>query len=91
MSLDPALADRIAASVADGFAAQVAFTQDLVRFPSVRGEEHAIQDHLFREYRSRGLAMERFAMDREALARHPGAGAWSEAHSEAPIQDPQET
>ena len=85
MALDPALADRIAASVAEGFAAQVAFTQDLIRFPSIRGEEHAIQDHLFREFRARGLAMERFAMDREALARHPGSGAWSDEHSEAPI------
>jgi acetylornithine deacetylase len=85
MPLDTALADRIAASVAEGFAAQVAFTQDLIRFPSIRGEEHAIQDHLFREFRARGLAMERFAMDREALARHPGSGAWSAEHSEAPI------
>lgn len=85
MPLDPALADRIAASVEAGFDDQVAFTRDLIRFASTRGEEHAIQDHLFRAFRSRGLVMERFAMNREALARHPGAGAWSAAHSEAPI------
>lgn len=85
MPLDPALADRIATSVAEGFDQQVAFTQGLIRFASTRGQEHAIQDHLFREFRSRGLAMERFEMEPEALARHPGAGAWTEAHSRAPI------
>ncbi|TDR87207.1 ArgE/DapE family deacylase [Enterovirga rhinocerotis] len=85
MPLDPALAERIAASVEEGFDQQVAFTQGLIRFPSTRGQEHAIQDHLFREFRARGLAMERFEMDRDALARHPGAGSWSEEHSEAPI------
>lgn len=85
MPLASDLADRIAASVAEGFTDQVAFTQGLIRFPSTRGQEHAIQDHLFREFRERGFAMERFEMDREALARHPGAGAWSEEHSRAPI------
>ncbi|MDB5590030.1 ArgE/DapE family deacylase [Enterovirga sp.] len=85
MALDPTLRDRIVASVEAGFAEQVAFTQDLIRFPSVRGEEQAIQDHLFRAFRDRGLAMDRFRMDRQAIARHPGASKISEHHSDAPI------
>ncbi len=85
MSLDPTLRDRITASVAAGFEDQIAFTQDLIRFPSIRGEEQAIQDHLFRAFRDRGLAMDRFAMDRDAIARHPGGSKISPVHSEAPI------
>ena len=85
MPLDPTLRDQITRSVADGFDAQVADTQALIRFPSLRGEEHAIQDHVFRDWRARGYAMDRFAMDTAALAAHPGGAAASEAHSKAPI------
>jgi acetylornithine deacetylase len=83
--LDAALTARIKASVEAGFAEQIAYTQDLVRFASTRGNEHAIQDFVFQTFRSRGLTIERFEMDREALARHPGAGKFSDAHSTAPI------
>jgi acetylornithine deacetylase len=85
MKLNSNLRDRIIASVEQGFAEQVAFTQELVRFRSLRGEEHAIQDFVFRALRDRGFTMERFAMDREAIARHPGGAAFSDEHSEAPI------
>ena len=85
MALDPGLRERIVASVDEGFADQVAHTQALVRFASTRGEEHAIQDFVFRTFRDRGYAMERFAMDRAAIERHPGGSKWSEEHSEAPI------
>ena len=57
---------------------QIAFTQELIRFGSTRGAEHAVQDFVFRALRDRGYAMERFEMDQAALARHPGAGAFSE-------------
>jgi acetylornithine deacetylase len=82
---DTSLRDKIAASVEAGFAEQIAYTQELVRFASVRGAEHAIQDYVFRTFRSRGYAMERFAMDRDALERHPGGGRFSDTHSAAPI------
>ncbi|HWB45720.1 MAG TPA: ArgE/DapE family deacylase [Hyphomicrobiaceae bacterium] len=85
MTLNPDLKNRILAAVEAGFAEQVAFTQDLVRFASVRGAEHAVQDFVFRALRSRGYAMERFGMDPDALARHPGGGAFTEQHSRAPI------
>lgn len=85
MPLDPALRDRIAAAVDHGFSAQVAETEALIRFPSLRGAEHAIQDHVFRLYRDRGLAIDRFAMDHDAIARHPGGSKISTEHSDAPI------
>ncbi len=85
MPLDPSIRDAIAASVEAGFAEQVAFTQELVRFRSLRGEEHAIQDFVFRTLRDRGLAVDRFAMDRAAIEAHPGGSKFSEEHSDAPI------
>ncbi|MGL4243130.1 MAG: ArgE/DapE family deacylase [Beijerinckiaceae bacterium] len=85
MPLPPDLARRIAASVAEGFAEQLAFTKALMRFPSLRGAEHACQDFVFREMRKRGFVMDRFDMDEQAISRHPGAGAFSPEHSKAPI------
>src|SRR3954467_8943277 len=85
MALDPTLRDRIIASVEQGFPEQIAFTQELVRFRSLRGEEHGIQDFVFRALRDRNFAMERFAMDAEAISRHPGGAPFSHEHSEAPI------
>jgi acetylornithine deacetylase len=84
-TLDPTLATRIAEAVEAGFDEQVRLVQALVRFPSQRGQEHAVQDFLFRAMRARGLAVDRFCMDRAALEAHPGGGRWSDAHSEAPI------
>jgi acetylornithine deacetylase len=84
-TLDPALAARLEASVEAGFDEQIAFTKTLIRFPSQRGAEHAVQDFLFREMRRRGLVMDRFAMDHDAIARHPGGAPISENHSNAPI------
>lgn len=85
MSLDPALRDRILASVEQGFAEQVAFTQEMIRFGSLRGQEHAVQDFVFRALKSRGFAMDRFAMDRAAISAHPGGAPFSDEHSDAPI------
>ncbi|QYX56418.1 ArgE/DapE family deacylase [Roseovarius sp. SCSIO 43702] len=85
MTLDKELRDRILKAVEDGFDEQVAFTRDLVRMPSLRGREHAVQDYLFTAMKDRGLAMDRFAMDRDAIERHPGGSKFSDQHSEAPI------
>ncbi|NNM70988.1 ArgE/DapE family deacylase [Enterovirga aerilata] len=85
MALDPALRDRIVASVDEGFPEQLALTQDLIRFRSTRGEEQAIQDFVFRAFRDRGLAMDRFLMDRAAIEAHPGGSKFTPDHSEAPI------
>lgn len=85
MALDKDLADRIIGSVAQGFDEQLAFTQEMVRFGSTRGAEHAVQDFVFRALRDRGYAMERFEMDEAAIGRHPGGGKVSGTHSKAPI------
>lgn len=85
MPLDPALRDRIVAAVAENFSEQVAHTQALMRFASTRGEEQAIQDFVFRTFRERGYAMDRFAMDRAQIEAHPGGATFTPEHSEAPI------
>ncbi len=85
MPLEPALADRITRSVAEGFAEQVAFTQDLVRFPSTRGNEHTVQDYMARALRRRGMDVDVFAMEHPAISAHPGGSRISEPHSAAPI------
>ncbi|EDQ05626.1 N-formyl-4-amino-5-aminomethyl-2-methylpyrimidine deformylase [Sulfitobacter indolifex] len=85
MTLDPDLKSRILQAVEDGFAEQVSFTQQLVQTPSQRGQEHAIQDLLFRGLQSRGYAMDRFKMDRAAIEAHPGGSKYSDDHSDAPI------
>lgn len=83
--LDSSLVASVKAAVAAGFEAQLDLTKALMRFPSQRGAEHAVQDFLYREMRRRGLVVDRFAMDPEQIARHPGAGAITPEHSQAPI------
>ena len=79
------LREQIVASVNHGFAEQVEYTKALVRFESIRGAEHAIQDFVFRSYREYGLAVDRFRMDRSRIEDHLGASKYSADHSDAPI------
>jgi acetylornithine deacetylase len=83
--LDPALAHRITVAVEDGFEAQLELTKALMRFPSRRGAEHAIQDFVVRQMRERGLAIDRFTMEEAAIAAHPGGAPFTPEHSQAPI------
>lgn len=85
MILDDKVRNSIRQAVADGFAAQTEFLQQLVRFPSTRGNEHTVQDCMARALLDRGYALDRFAMDRQDIAAHPGGGEISELHSDAPI------
>jgi acetylornithine deacetylase len=85
MPISSELGDRILRSVKHGFADQIKFTQDLVRFPSTRGNEQAIQDYMFRALRERGFVMDRFAMDHAQITSHPGGSNISDKHSSAPI------
>src|ERR1044072_1016582 len=85
MTIEYDLRDRIIASVKEGFAEQIEFTKALVRFPSIRGEDHAIQDFVIRSFRDEGLALDRFSMDRAAIEQHPGGSKFSATHSDAPI------
>ncbi|HNB26949.1 MAG TPA: ArgE/DapE family deacylase [Alphaproteobacteria bacterium] len=70
--LDAKLQDDILHAVDAGFADQVKLTQDLVRLPSLRGQEHTAQDFLFQQMASRGLTMDRWAIDVDAIKHHPG-------------------
>jgi acetylornithine deacetylase len=83
--LDAGNAKRIAAAVDEGFEAQLELTKALMRFPSTRGAEHAVQDFVFRQMRQRSLIIDRFDMDAEAIGRHPGGAPFSSDHSAAPI------
>ncbi|HET6519834.1 MAG TPA: ArgE/DapE family deacylase [Geminicoccaceae bacterium] len=66
------LTRRIAAAVDEAFDAETAFLADLVRFPSVRGVEATCQDFLHEAMRERGLAVDRWTVDPEAIRHHPG-------------------
>ena len=71
-ALDPALSARILGAVDQGFEAQVRFTQELIRYPSLRGQEHTAQEYYFQELRRRGYAMDRFTIDVREIEDHPG-------------------
>src|SRR5947209_18629733 len=79
------LRERIVEAVGASFQEQLEYTKALVRFDSVRGAEHAIQDYVFRSYRDYGLAVDRFGMDRSRIEDHPGGSKYSADHSDAPI------
>lgn len=85
MKLSADTRERILQAVEDGFADQLDFTTTLVRLPSLRGQEHAIQDLMAHALRSRGLKVDRFDMDRDAILAHPGGSPFSDQHSDAPI------
>jgi len=70
--LDAKLAGVIVGAVEAGFADQIAFIQDLVRLPSLRGQEHTAQDFMHRALAERGYAMDRWAMDVNEIEGHPG-------------------
>lgn len=76
---------RILESVEEGFAEQVAFTTEAIRFQSLRGSEHACQDFVFRAMNERGFVVDRFKMDRLVIEAHPGGAPFSPEHSDAPI------
>lgn len=63
---------EIMAAVEAGWQNQIAFTQDLVRFPSVRGQEHTAQAFVHDQLAARGYAMDRWAIDVDEIRDHPG-------------------
>ena len=72
LALDEALATEILAAVAAGFDDQIAFTQDLVRYPSLRGQEHTAQAFVYESLAERGYAMDRWSIDVAEIEAHPG-------------------
>ena len=69
---DTGLTARILDEVGRGFPEQIALTMELVRYPSLRGQEHTAQDRYYRELARRGYAMDRFVIDPREIEGHPG-------------------
>ncbi|MGW6174241.1 ArgE/DapE family deacylase [Arthrobacter sp. NPDC055138] len=65
---------RILEAVDAAFDAQLAFTQELVKHPSLRTQEGSAQDLLHSAMAARGLEMDRWQLDPEELATHEGFG-----------------
>lgn len=72
--LTPEITKCIIDRVDANFDQQLGFTQDLVRYPSLRGVEHTAQDFLFEAMRKRGFAMDRWRIDVDDIKHHPGFG-----------------
>jgi len=72
MVVDEALAAEIMAAVDAGWDDQVAFLQDMVRYPSTRGQEHTAQAFVHDALAARGYAMDRWRIDPEDIRHHPG-------------------
>jgi acetylornithine deacetylase len=66
------MADRIVAAIDDIWEEQLEFTRELVRFPSVRGQEHTAQNFLHDELARRGYAMDRWQIREADIRDHPG-------------------
>ncbi|MDX1607419.1 MAG: ArgE/DapE family deacylase [Candidatus Competibacterales bacterium] len=71
-TLDGELQQRILTAVDEGFDTQLAFTRELIRYPSLRGQEHTAQDFLHAAYGERGYALDRWRVDVAELEHHPG-------------------
>ena len=65
-------AAQIIAAVDAVWEDQLAFTRDLIRFPSTRGQEHTAQAFVHDHLRDLGYAMDRWAVDVDAIREHPG-------------------
>jgi acetylornithine deacetylase len=83
---DQAMLARLRAAVETGFDAEVAFLQQLVRFPSTRGNEGPLQDWMRREFSARGYAVDRFTLADVPLASHPKASQMVEADPARSVQ-----
>ncbi|MGH6719144.1 MAG: ArgE/DapE family deacylase [Alphaproteobacteria bacterium] len=70
--IEAAEAKRIQRAVDDGFDDQIAFTEELVKFPSLRGREQPAQDFMARELTARGFAVDRFEIELDAIRHLPG-------------------
>ncbi|SME88951.1 acetylornithine deacetylase [Tistlia consotensis] len=70
--LDAATEKRILEAVDQGFEEQIGFLQELIRKPSLRGQEQTAQDFLHDAYKARGYALDRWAIELDSIRYHPG-------------------
>lgn len=71
-AVNSGLSQEILDSVAEGFDAQLGFTTDLMRHPSLRGQEHTAQHAFYDALAERGYEMDRWAIDVSEIESHPG-------------------
>jgi len=72
MTLSAELTEKILTAVDAGFEDQIAFTEALGRFPSLRGQEATAQDFLHDALKDRGYAMDRWTIEVDDIKHHPG-------------------
>jgi acetylornithine deacetylase len=83
---DSATLARLTAAVDAVFDRQVGFLQDLVRFPSRRGEEGPLQDWMAREFAKRGYAVDRFTLADVGLQAHEKAAPMVDVEPAGSVQ-----
>jgi acetylornithine deacetylase len=71
--MDKELMARLRRAVESGHEQQVAFLAEMVRFPSLRGQEAPLQDWIARQLAARGYAVDRFTLADVPLTAHPKA------------------
>ena len=81
--LAPDLRQKVLRAVDDGFDAQVAFTTELTRFPSLRGAEARAQDFMASAMRERGIAVDRWKVNVEDIRHLPGFSPVSVSYDDA--------
>ena len=69
---DAAVLAAIEVAVGANWERQVAWLQELVRFPSRRGKEGPCQDWIAREFARRGWSVDRYTLDQVEMAHLPG-------------------
>jgi len=81
-----ALMARLTKAVDAVFDKQVAFLQDLVRLPSLRGREAPLQDWVAREFARRGYVVDRFTLADVGLPSHEKAAPMVEVDPAGSVQ-----
>ena len=76
----------LSAAVDTVFDQQVAFLQDIVRFPSRRGEEAPLQDWIARDFARRGYAVDRYTLADVGLPAHEKAAPMVDVDPSGSIQ-----
>jgi len=77
------VAAAILAEVERGFAEQIGFTRELIRLPSLRGEERGVQEVIAGALVDRGYEVDRFTIDIDAIRGHPGFSPVTVDYSDA--------
>lgn len=72
MIVDQNIVSGILNAVDEAFEEQLEFTQELVRFPSLRGAEHAAQNFVAKAMRDRNLEVDQWRIDVDAIKTLPG-------------------